>query len=487
MFYNYHKHGGAMKISRILFVEPPRNYWFVMGEYCPPPTTLLILAAFIEKELPELEIEVLDCQAEQISWGGVEKRIESHDPSMVLTSGFTCNAYTCAKTVEIAKKVNPDIVTVVGGIHFTSVPDETLKDFPEIDFIVRGEGEHTIVELIKSLNNGKRVENIKGLSFKNNGNIIHTPSRPLIKNLDTLPFPAYHLIEDYLKHYHFSMMAGRKTRYMILEGARGCNHRCTFCTQWNHWGGVWRSKSVKRIADEIEHLNENFGGVFLWLTDDHFKIKMRGKKLYEELKNRKCKEDIMLFLQARTDDVAKNPDLVEKLRAVGTHWIMCGVETPNEESLKEFKKETKNKDAYDAMKLLRNNDIFSHAMFVIGTRRDTHESIDILRRFSMDIEPDFSIYTALTPFPGTIYYENAKKKGWIEDKNYSNYDMAHAIMPTETLTRQEVQQELWKCYKYFYGSLSKNIAGVFSKNKLKRALYRHMAGQHVLSKFRRLI
>ncbi|PNX49419.1 MAG: cobalamin-binding protein, partial [Thermoplasmata archaeon M8B2D] len=92
-----------------------------------------------------------------------------------------------------------------------------------------------------------------------------------------------------------------------------------------------------------------------------------------------------------------------------------------------------------------------------------------------------------TPFPGTIYYENAKKKGWIEDKNYSNYDMAHAIMPTETLTRQEVQQELWKCYKYFYGSLSKNIAGVFSKNKLKRALYRHMAGQHVLSKFRRLI
>jgi anaerobic magnesium-protoporphyrin IX monomethyl ester cyclase len=126
-------------------------------------------------------------------------------------------------------------------------------------------------------------------------------------------------------------------------------------------------------------------------------------------------------------------------------------------------------------------------MFVIGARRDTYESIEILRRFSMNIEPDFSIYTALTPFPGTVYYETAKKNGWIEDTNYTNYDMAHAIMPTETLTRQEVQQELWKCYKYFYGSYSKNIAGVFSKNKLKRALYRHMAGQHVLRKFRRLI
>ncbi len=476
-----------MKISKILFVEPPRNYWFVMGEYCPPPTTLLILAAFIEKELPDIEIDILDCQAERISWDGVEKHIESFDPSMVLTSGFTCNAYSCARTVEIAKKVNSDIVTVVGGIHFTSVPDESLVDFPEIDFIVRGEGEHTIVELIKSLNNGRKTVNIKGLSFQNNGKTVHAPPRPLIKNLDKLPYPAYHLIEDYIKHYHFSMMAGKKTRYMILEGARGCDHRCTFCTQWKHWDGIWRSKSIKRIADEIEFLNETFGGVFLWLTDDHFKINLRGKKLYEELRHRKCKDDVMLFLQARTDDVARNPDLVKKLRDVGTYWIMCGVETPSEETLKEFKKGTKNKDAYDTMKLCRDNDIFSHAMFVTGARRDTSESIEILRQFSVDIEPDFSIFTALTPFPGTVYYETARKNGWIEDENYSNYDMAHAIMPTETLSRKEVQEELWRCYQNFYGSYSKNIAGVFSKNKLKRTLYRHMAGQHVLRKFRRLI
>ncbi|MCK4348840.1 MAG: cobalamin-dependent protein [Thermoplasmatales archaeon] len=476
-----------MKISKLLFVEPPKNYWFVMGEYCPPPTTLLILAAYIERELPDLEIEILDCQAEKKNWAGLEKYIESTDPSMVLTSGFTCNTYSCARTVEIAKKADPDIITVVGGIHFTSVPDESLISFPEIDYIIRGEGEHTIVELIKSLNNGTKIGNIKGLSFKHKDKIIHTPPRPLIKNLDELPYPAYHLVEDYLKHYHFSMMAGRNTRYMVLEGARGCDHRCTFCTQWKHWGGVWRTKSVKRIADEIEHLNETFGGVFLWLADDHFKINVRGEKLYEELKHRKCKEDIMLFLQARTDDVAKNPDLVKKLREIGTYWIMCGVETPSETTLKEFKKGTKNQDAYKTMNILRKNDIFSHAMFVIGARKDTPKSIEQLRQFSVDLEPDFSIFTALTPFPGTIYYETAKKNGWIQDTNYSNYDMAHAIMPTETLTRREVQEELWKCYQNFYGSYVKNIAGVFSKNKLKRTLYRHMAGQHVLSKFRRLI
>ena len=139
------------------------------------------------------------------------------------------------------------------------------------------------------------------------------------------------------------------------------------------------------------------------------------------------------------------------------------------------------------MKILRDNDIFSHAMFVIGSRKDNYDSIQNLIQFSIDIGPDFAIYTALTPFPGTIYYNNALKNGWIEDNNYAHYDMAHAIMPTESLSRTEVQMELWRCYQNFYGSYSKNIAGLFSKNKLKRTLYRHMAGQHVLRKFRRLI
>jgi anaerobic magnesium-protoporphyrin IX monomethyl ester cyclase len=139
------------------------------------------------------------------------------------------------------------------------------------------------------------------------------------------------------------------------------------------------------------------------------------------------------------------------------------------------------------MKIMNQNDIFSQAMFVIGTRRVTHESIERLRNYSLDLTPDLAIYTALTPFPGTIYYETAKKNGWIEDTNYANYDMAHAIMPTESLTRKEVQEELWNCYRSFYGSITKNITGVLSKNKLKRTVYRHMAGQYILEKFRRLI
>ena len=115
----------------------------------------------------------------------------------------------------------------------------------------------------------------------------------------------------------------------------------------------------------------------------------------------------MLFFQARTDDVVRNPDLIEKLREVGVYWIMCGVETDSEERLKEYKKGTKNSDAYTAMKILHDKDIFSQAMFVIGARSDTQESIESARQFSIDIAPDFAIYTALTPFPGTAIFEEA--------------------------------------------------------------------------------
>ena len=474
-------------VTKLLFVEPPKDYWFLMGEYLPPPTGLLILAAYIEEKLPDVEIEILDCQAERKDFRDIEKHIESHSPSIILTSGFTCNAYVCARVAEIAKNVNTDIVTIVGGQHFSFAAEESLKDYPEIDYIIRGEGEETLLELIKALRNNKNIVEVKGLSFRLDGKIVHTQPRPLIENLDSLPYPAYHLVENNIKKYHFTMMAGKNTRYMILEGSRGCSHRCSFCTQWKHWNGVWRTKSARRIADEMEYFNERFGGEFLWLTDDNFRYNNRAKELWQELRKRKFTEDITWFFQARTDDIANNPDLVAKLRDVGNNWILMGVENNSPEILKEFKKEVKVNDAYRAVKILNDNDIFTQSMFVIGSRKDTARSIEELRQFSLDLGSDLAVYTILTPFPGTEIHESALQNGWIEDTNYAHYDMSHAIMPTETLSRRQVQEELYHCYRAFYGPISRNIAGLFSKNEIKRRVTRHMAGKNILTNLRHLI
>ena len=474
-------------ISKVLFIEPPKDYWFLMGEYLPPPTGLLVLAAYLERELPDLEIEVVDCQAERKSWDYVQKRIESFSPSIVATSAFTCNAYVCARVAEIAKKVNDEIVTVVGGQHFTATVHESLTDFPEIDYIVRGEGELTFIELIKTLNENGDIGKVRGLSFRDNGKIVDAPNRNLIENLDSLPYPAYHLVENNIRKYHFTMMAGKNKPYVILEGSRGCDRKCTFCTQWRHWNGVWRTKSSKRIADEMEFLHRRFGGEFLWLTDDNFEYRKRGTGLWEELKNRDFTDDIEWFFQARTDDIVRNPDLVGKMQNVGNNWILVGVENDSQETLKYFKKGILASESGKAMRILRDNNVFAQAMMIIGTRKDTAESIKRLRQFSFDIESDLNIYACLTPLPGTGIYEEAKRNGWIEDTHYANYDMAHAIMPTQTLTRREVQEELFNCYREFYGSAIRNIRGIFSKNEIKRRTYRHMAGMKVLDTLRSLI
>jgi len=473
--------------TRLLFVEPPKEYWFVMGDYLPPPTGLLALAAYVERELPDTEIGVIDCQAEGKGWLELEKSIESFSPSIVATSGLTCNAYVCAKVAELAKKIDESIVTVVGGQHFSAIPEESLRDFPEIDYIIRGEGEQTLVELIRALGNAKGIAEVRGLSFKNNGSVVHTPPRPLIEDLDSLPFPAYHFLGKNIEKYHFAMMAGSNTRYLIMEGSRGCNFRCSFCTQWRHWGGTWRTKSAKRIADEMEHLHTDLGGQFLWLTDDNFDYARRGKALWLELRDRRFSKEIVWFLQARMDDIVKHQDLVAKLRGVGNNWILMGVESDSPERLKEFRKGVQMSPAAQAVKILNASDILSQSMLIIGSRKDTRGSIEQLRRFSIDLDTNFAIFTVLTPFPGTDIYREAAQNGWLEDRNFAHYDMSHAIMPTESLSRKEVQEELYNCYRDFYGSVLRGIGGLFAKNRVKRRAYRHLVKKRILHSLRSLI
>lgn len=471
---------------RVLFVEPPKEFWFVMGEYLPPPLGILELATYLETQNKEVEIEVVDCQAQKVDWKGLERRIESFRPDIIAPSAMaTCNTYTILRTLETAKKVNSDILTVVGGQHFTATAQETLETYPEIDVIVRGEGERTFSELVKAKSKKQSLSDVEGISFRHNGKIVQNPPRALIENLDELPFPGYHFLEDCMHKYHFKMMAGAK-KYALIEASRGCPHRCTFCSQWKHWGGTWRVKSPKRIADEMEYCYREYGSSFLWLTDDNFGLGKRASDLCDELIQRGITDDIMWFMQVRCDDILNHRDVLPKMRRVGNRWMLVGVESHNPKTLEAFHKKISPSDAEQAIKLLKENDIFAQATFIIGERKDSHESIAALREFANQIDPDLSIFMILTPFPGTELYEDAKRNGWIEDVNWTNYDMAHAIMPTETLSRKELQEEFYECYRSFYGSFSRRLKGLFSPNKLKRRTYRYLASQGLLKALRDL-
>jgi anaerobic magnesium-protoporphyrin IX monomethyl ester cyclase len=473
---------------KVLFIEPPKDVWFVMGDYLPPPYGIIQLAAYLEKQVERVDIEILDCNAEQVDWKNMEKRIEAANPDVVASSSLaTCNTYSVAKTLETAKKADPNILTVTGGQHFTAMSQESLETYPEIDVIVRGEGEQTLTELVSEATKKMAFSKVKGISFRHNGEIFHNPPRRLIENLELLPYPGYHLVKDNIYKYHFASMAGRDMPYVLIEGGRGCPHECTFCTQWRHWQGQWRLKSPKRIADEMEFCYRNYGSRFIWLTDDNFGAGTRASGIADEITKSGIAEDAAWFVQARCDDIIRNREALPKLRKSGLKWVLLGVENSEPSTLNDFKKGISPEDARTAVKLLKENDIFAHAMFIIGGRKDTAESIARLREFANELDPDFVMFATLTPFPGTEIFEEAKRNGWIEDFNWSHYDMIHATMPTETLSRSEVQEELYKCYRSFYGSWRRRLQGILSSNELKRRIYLYMAGKGIIQQIKALV
>jgi anaerobic magnesium-protoporphyrin IX monomethyl ester cyclase len=469
---------------KILFVEPPKHFWFVMGEYLPPPLGILELAGYLECKIPDVEIEVLDCQASSLQWDDLKNHIERSRPDIIASSSLaTCNAYTTVRAVATAKAVNPSILTVVGGQHFTATANDSLQQYPEIDVIIRGEGERALVDLVNALKDSKPLADVRGISFRRNGEIFPNPDQQLIANLDELPMPAYHFVEEHVPEYHFTMMAGSKI-YALVEGSRGCPHQCTFCSQWRHWRGTWRSKSPSRIADEIEFCHTNYGVEFFWLTDDNFPLGPRAEEFSDELISRGISEDIMWFVQARSDDIVNQSGLLAKMRSAGNMWILTGAESGSEATLASMHKDISPEQTRNAVRLMKRNDIFAQTTFIIGQREDTHETLTDLREFVNQIDPDLAIFMLLTPFPGTGVYEDAKKNGWIEDSNWANYDMVHPIMPTKTLSRDQLQEELLNCYSDFYGSWARRLQGFFSSNKLKRRTYRYLASQSLIRQFK---
>ncbi len=472
---------------KVLFIEPPKEFWFVMGEYTPPPLGILQLAAFLESRIPDFDIIVLDCQAEQVDWDDLQRLIESIEPDVVVSSALaTCNTYTIMRTLDIIKKIDPQIKTVVGGQHFTALANESLENYPEIDFIIRGEGELTLVDLLQKIVQGRPLEKVDGISFRHGDKIIHNRPRALIDNLDDLPFPGYHFIEDNIDKYHFKMMSHSNAGYAMVEASRGCLHKCTFCSQWPYWGGRWRTKSPKRIADEMEYIYNEYDISFLWLTDDNLGLGKQTNDLCDELIKKGISDSITWFIQARSDDIIQHKKILPKMRKAGNYWVMAGLERHDNKTITNYHKGIKPNDSKLSMDLLKENDIFSQATLIMGDRNDSHNSIQNLRDFVNNVDPDLAIFMVLTPFPGTDLYKTAKEKGWLEEDNWANYDMVHAVMPTEHLTVPEVQEELYLCYRDFYGSMKRRITGLFSKNTFKRRTYRYMAGQGLLQYMRDL-
>ncbi|MFX0185555.1 MAG: B12-binding domain-containing radical SAM protein [Candidatus Hodarchaeota archaeon] len=467
-----------------------------MGDYLPPPYNLLLLGAVVEKEFADdIEVKVIDSQAENLDWMALEERIKKEKPDIVGSgSHATTNVYKTVRVLDLAKRNDPEIITIAGGSHFTMLDERSLKEYPQIDVIVRYEGEKALVDLLRHFfSQGRTKEglnHVDGIAFQKDGVFKRTPDRPPLtgEDLDHLPYPAYHLVPD-MEKYHFTMMSDAP--YIILEGSRGCTHNCTFCSQSTFYRRHWSTKSIKRIADEMEWMYNTYDSRFFWFTDDNFcggSPKLIEGLCQEMLSRGLNGDDIEWFAQMRVDSILKVGDRLEIMNHAGNYWQLIGAESPFAEVLDALNKGIRGQQTVDAIKLLKQYNILTQLMLVLGHENETQESIKQTMEWATKVvKPDIIISMLLTPYPGTPLYDDLLKKGRIIDDNWTHYDMIHGICDMKYLSARELQEELYKAYRIVYDSWGRRISGIFAKNKYKRRIFRYYMKAGVVNQLKRLI
>jgi len=402
------------------------------------PTGLEYIAAYIEDVVDEVNIIDLEMEPKLIQ-PTVKKYLDLLKPDLV---GISMSATEHSEGLEIAQLAkNKGIATVLGGYHPTAIPDEMLSH-PQIDFVVRGEGELTIHELITKGD----AKSVHGISYKEGDRIVHNPDREFIKDLDSLPFPARHL-RRYT--YRTTLMPDRE--HDVLTTSRGCWGRCSFCCEPSMSKNRQRYRSPKNVMDEILEIVtfHNERPISVDITDPHF---LGNPKLVEQLCDLLAlyKLDIRFGVKVRPDSVAKHPEIVRKMIAVGIEGFEMGIESPNMKDIKSTCKGLKTDVHVEAVNNIKRWGGNAGGTFVIGLPDQTEEEILQFPLYAKKIGLTSSAYGIATPFPGTKFYEELNAQGLIFETDWNKFDEMHSVFKCKYLSSQRIEELASICMAKFW-------------------------------------
>ena len=472
---------------KILFIRPPYHLWPIINESDNflLPLAYPCLGAYLKQKTKGIEIKVIDCLPLRIGWKSLRRMIAEERPDVVGVGDKVCYMHEGIKAVKMAKEINPEVITIAGGHFHSHLPEYSLKNCPELDFIVRFEGEETFRELLETLRNGGDLSKVASIAYRADGRIITTPPRPLIEDLDTLPIPDYELmpIEKY------SPFGNMWPKAITIQGSRGCKYNCNFCS-WTATEGshqlidgkltmvpAFRQKSVARVIEEIDLLyNKHRVRYLFWVegtwNHDHQWI----NDLCEEIIRREYKLGWWAFVRADLLLEQEKLGILEKMVRAGFRHTLIGGERAVDEELKMIGKPELSAEALkEACWLMERKypQIFRQATFTTGIRTETEDTMEKLGKYTRDCHLDFAAFHPLEPWPGTLLWEEANEKGWIEEYDFSKYDMFYPLMPSEHLSREEISRLSQKLYKDFVGKQPlRYIKGLFSRYPIRRRLHR---------------
>jgi len=353
------------------------------------------------------------------------KSIINFKPDII---GYSLNTMQISRAIEInliLKQHLPNAIYVAGGVHTTALPYDTIK-LLDLDYAILHEGEYTMLELCQYLKKGKDPHNIKGIAYIKDDKLIRTEFRPFIKDLDSLPYPARHLIN--FKNYILppgsirGQWIKRSTYYL---SSRGCPFNCSFCASPMLWKRRVRVHSIDRIINEIKFLIKEYNIEAIQFLDDILGINTtRVIQLCDRIKQEKL--NLKFSCQLRVDTI--NEKMLKALKSAGFVQIEFGIESGSNKILKIFNKETNKDKIREAVKLVKKFNMRTMGSFIIGNPYETEEDLRETEKLAEELDLDFADFFILTPFPGTGIYEMAIKNKWIKNFNYKTWDITTPVM-----------------------------------------------------------
>ena len=394
------------------------------------------------------DVKVVDCEAAGLGYDDLEKEIRDFNPDLVGLQTFCTTIDRCHKCARTVKKVDPRIPVVMGGVQVSLFPEDSLKT-PEVDFVVVGEGEIALLNLMKYLEGKLSVEKVLGLVYKrgsgSNVDIQHNAPQPLIEDLDSLPYPARQLFP--IDMYHSAaQLRGRKTLHMMTS--RGCPYRCSYCTSHMTFGKTHRWMSTEKVMGEIEELHDKFGVDGIQFYDETFTMnRPRVMELMDALIASPLDVPWTCFTRVNLVD----QELLEKMAEAGCYQIFYGIESGVQRLLDLIKKDHTLDQARNAIKLTRQTGIESVAAFMLTLPTETAEETEQTINFGLELDPDYVYWLTTTPYPGTPMYETALDGGDIINDDWQHYTVFNDIVYVpHGRTPDEIKKKLRSAYRRFY-------------------------------------
>jgi len=396
------------------------------------------------------DLRVIDAPAEERTVESVVQIFREFRPDAV---GITSNTYQIVDAVETSERLKqerPDLPVVLGGYHASALPERTLREYGCFDYVVFGEGESVLPELLDALREGNRNPEIRGLAARIGDEVTAHKPTVRIQDLDRLPFPAFQYFP--LKEYRgFYRMLGRWVRPLTICTTRGCPYQCNFC--FKSVGSVFRKRSADNVLEEIERDIVRFQATQLVITDENFLLdRNHAMEICEGILQKGFHRKMEWICEARVDCV--DPDLLRKMAEAHCVVLSYGIEAGNQEILDKVSKSFTLQQARDAIRWTRQAGIYADTSFIIGHTYETRDTIRDTIRFSIELDPDSASFAILSPFPATRVAEMARKgEGGLKllTEDWTQYGkQIGAALELESIPRADLEKyQRWAYIRFF--------------------------------------